>query len=95
MKIKYTWKHLDHSEAAEKYADEKLRRIMKYVHNVISCDVSFEKIHGEINANLNLHADQNTFNAQNKDKDIYTCIDGLEDKIERQLSKFHSKRSSH
>jgi putative sigma-54 modulation protein len=95
VKIKYTWKHLDRSEAAEKYADEKLQRITKYVHKVISCEVSFEKIHGNISANLNLHADQNPFNAQNTDKDIYTCIDGLEDKIERQLNKFHSKKAAH
>jgi putative sigma-54 modulation protein len=95
VKIKYTWKHLDRSEAAEKYADEKLQRITKYVHKVISCEVSFEKIHGNISANLNLHADQNSFNAQNTDKDIYTCIDGLEDKIERQLNKFHSKKAAH
>ncbi|MCB1180115.1 MAG: ribosome-associated translation inhibitor RaiA [Leptospiraceae bacterium] len=95
MKITYTWKHLDHSQAAEEYADSKLERISKYVHKIISCEVSFEKVHGDITANFNLHADGSTFNAHNTNKDIYACIDGLEDKIERQLSKFHSKRAAH
>jgi len=95
MKLKYTWKHLDHSDAAEKYCDEKMGRIHKYVQTVVSCDISFELIHGEINANLNLHADSTFFNAHNSNKDIYACIDGLEDKILSQVSKHHDKRSKH
>ncbi|MCB1193009.1 MAG: ribosome-associated translation inhibitor RaiA [Leptospiraceae bacterium] len=94
MKIVYTWKHIDRSEAAENYANDKLERMTKYLHKIVSCDVSFESVHGEINVNMNLHADQSTFNAHNKDKDIYACIDGLEDKIERQLEKFHDKKTS-
>lgn len=95
MKIKYTWKHLDQSAAAESYAQKKLERFSKYVNQVISCDVSFEKVHGEINANCNLHADNAQFNAHNTHKDIYACIDGLEDKMEHQLSKYHDKKASH
>jgi putative sigma-54 modulation protein len=95
MQIKYTWKHLDHSLAAEEYATQKLERISKYVHKVISCDLSFEMIHGEINANFKLHADSASFNAHSKHKDIYACIDGLEDKVESQLSKFHDKKAAH
>lgn len=95
MKINYTWKHVDRSEAAESYCDKKISRIEKYIHKIVSCDISFELIHGEIHANLNLNADSNFFNAQYKAKDIYTCIDGLEDKILAQVSKHHSKMSSH
>jgi putative sigma-54 modulation protein len=95
MKIKYTWKHLDHSTAAEEYADKKLERMNKFVDKVISTDVSFEKIHGEIHANINFHADNSTFNAHNTDKDIYACIDGLEEKLMRQLNRYHDKKSAH
>lgn len=95
MKINYTWKHLDRSEAAETYADEKLERVAKFVHKIVSCDISFESVHGEIQANLNLHADSHFFNAQNSNKDIYACIDGLEDKIVAQVSKHHDKMSKH
>lgn len=95
MKIKYTWKHLDRSEAAEKYADEKLDRVTKFLRNIVSSDITFESNHGEIQANLNLHADGQTFNAQNTNKDIYACIDGLEDKIIAQVSKHHGKMSKH
>jgi putative sigma-54 modulation protein len=95
MKIKYTWKHLDRSEAAETYSNEKLERVNKFVQKVISADVSFESIHGEIHANFNLNADGNHFNAHNQNKDIYVCIDGLEDKILSQVSKVHDKKSHH
>ncbi len=95
MKIKYTWKHLDRSEAAETYSNEKFERVTKFVQKVISCDVTFESIHGEIHANLNLNADGNHFNAHNQNKDIYVCIDGLEDKILSQVSKLHDKKSHH
>ncbi|MCE9498947.1 MAG: ribosome-associated translation inhibitor RaiA [Leptospira sp.] len=95
MKINYTWKHVDHSKAGEEYANEKMGKISKFVHNVVSCDMSFELIHGEIHANIKLHADGTDFNAQNTDKDIYTCIDGLESKLQKQLQKFHDKRAAH
>ena len=63
MKIKYTWKHLDHSAAAEEYATKKLERINKYLHKITSCDVSFQMVHGEIHINMNVRGDQSTFNA--------------------------------
>jgi putative sigma-54 modulation protein len=95
MKINYTWKHLDRSEAAESYADEKLERVTKFLKKIVSCDLSFESIHGEIHANMNLHADSSQFNAHASQKDIYACIDTLEDKIVSQVSKHHDKMSRH
>ncbi len=95
MKINYSWKHLDRSEASEGYCNEKIDRVTKHVHNVISCDVSFESIHGEIQSNLKLHADGTHFNAHNSAKDIHACIDGLEDKIVAQVKKHHDKKNQH
>ncbi len=95
MKINYTWKHLDRSIPAEEYCDEKIDRVGKFVHKMVSCDISFETVHSEIHANMNLHADGSFFNAHNKAKDIYACIDGLEDKIQSQLSKHHDKNHNH
>lgn len=95
MKIKYTWKHVDRSEAAEDYATKKLDRVTKYLHKVVSCEVSFQMVHGEITANMNVVGDNSSFNAHNTSKDIYACIDGLEDKIERQLNRFHDKKAAH
>ncbi|MDF3819191.1 ribosome-associated translation inhibitor RaiA [Leptospira sp. 96542] len=95
MKINYTWKHLDRSEAAENYANEKLERVTKFVQKIISCEVSFESIHGLIHSNLKLNADGTHFNAHNEDKDIYVCVDGLEDKILSQVGKHHDKKSKH
>ena len=95
MKIKYTWKHLDRSESAEEYASKKLERISKYVHKITSCEVSFEMVHNEIKVNMNLAADNSVFNAHDVNKDIYSAIDGLDSKIERQLNRFHDKKVAH
>ena len=95
MKITFNWKHVDQSDAAEVYAHEKMQKLEKYLHKIISFEMSFELIHGKINANVNINADGTTFNAHNEDKDIHPCIDGLEAKLERQLSKFHDKKTSH
>lgn len=95
MKINFSWKHVDRSEAAEKYAVEKMDRVSKYLHHIEACDLSFEKIHGEVHANAKLHADASYFNAQNTAKDIYPCIDGLEDKLISQVSKHHDKKHTH
>ncbi|TGK18597.1 ribosome-associated translation inhibitor RaiA [Leptospira fluminis] len=95
MKIVFTWKNIDRSTAAEDYASKKLERISKYVQKVVSLEISFEQVHGAVNANLNLAADGNKFNAHNEDKDIYVCLDGLEDKIVKQVSKHHDKKAAH
>lgn len=95
MNTHYTWKHLDRSESAETYATEKLDRAAKHLHSIISCDVTFESIHGEIHTNVKLHADGHHFHAVHHSKDIYACIDGLEDKIVAQVKKHHDKISQH
>lgn len=95
MKIVYNWKNLDHSGAAEDYAGKKLERVSKYIQKLVSMEISFEQVHGLISANLNLAADGSKFNAQHEDKDIYACIDGLEDKIVKQVSKHHDKKAAH
>lgn len=94
MKIKHTWKHMDRSDAAEEYADKKLEKLGKYLHSVVSCEVSFELIHGSVNMNVNIHADHTSFNAHNANKDIYACIDELDEKLVRQLEKHHDKKSA-
>ncbi|HRG46827.1 MAG: ribosome-associated translation inhibitor RaiA [Leptospiraceae bacterium] len=95
MKIKFTWKHLDRSEATEEYANDKLGRLKKYVHEVTKSELSFEKVHGSITAVFNMHADKVDFNAHNTDKEIHACIDGIEEKLEHQLSHHHDKRAKH
>ena len=85
MKIKFTWKHLDRSEATEEYANDKLGRLKKYVHEVTKSELSFEKVHGNITAVFNMHTD----------KEIHACIDGIEEKLEHQLSHHHDKRAKH
>lgn len=95
MNINFTWKHIDHSDAAEAHARDKVQKLEKYLHKIISCEVSFELIHGEVSANINLNADGTTFNAHNSEKDIYTCIDNLITKMDHQLGKHHDKKSKH
>ncbi len=95
MKIKFTWKHLDRSESTEDYANEKLGRLKKYVHEVTKSELSIEKVHGSITAVFNMHADKVDFNAHNTDKEIHACIDGIEEKLEHQLSHHHDKRAKH
>ena len=95
MNINFTWKHIDHSDAAEAHARDKVQKLEIYLHKIISCDVSFELIRGEENAIINLNADGSTFSAHNTEKDIYTCIDGMIAKMDHQLGKFHDKKTSH
>ena len=94
MKIIYSWRHMDSSKAAEEYCNEKMSRIGKYLHNVENIEISFELAHGEIHAHFKTHADGRDFNADNSNKDIYPCIDGLESKIMKQARRFNDKKYS-
>ena len=94
MNIIYSWRHMASSKAAEEYCTEKISRVEKYLHKVQNVEVTFESINNEIHTHFKTYADGQYFNADNTNKDIYTCIDGLESKIIKQVRRFNDKKHS-
>lgn len=91
MRVSVTFRHLEADEAVKDYIREKIRRLEKYLMNPKEVHVvlSMEKfLHF---AELTLVGDGKTYNSQGKDRDLYTAIDEMVEKVDRQIREKREK----
>ncbi|ACL03060.1 ribosome hibernation-promoting factor, HPF/YfiA family [Desulfatibacillum aliphaticivorans] len=91
MHTSVTFKNLDPSDALRDYASEKLDRFDKYLDNPAEANVvlTVEK-HRHI-AEINVAGDRLTINGKEETGDMYTSIDKVLDKLEKQIKKGKQK----
>lgn len=96
MQITVTFRHMDSSEPVRAYAEEKLGRLKKYIddpidaHIVLSVDKKFRH-----NADVTMIAKGITMQAKQTAEDMYAAIDGVSDKLDRQLKRYKEKIKRH
>ena len=89
--VAVTFRHVEPTEAIRSYAERKLSHLAKYlkraceVHLILSVDKYRQ--HGEVTVKSGRLA----VTAQEETKDLYSVIDLLADKVERQLKKHLAK----
>ncbi len=95
MQISTTFRHLEPSDALKSYAEEKLERIKKYIDEPIVAQVfmTVEKIRHC--AEVTLTAKGITIKASEETNDMYSAIDAVVDKIERQLRRYKERIKEH
>ena len=87
-----TFRHTQPTEALKKYAEEKVHRIGKYfsrsleAHVVLAVDSKERQV-----AEVELHAHGTTIHGKEETEDLYSAIDLVTDKIERQVKKRKGK----
>ncbi len=88
MQVTTTFRHLEPSEALKSYADEKLERVKKYIDEPIVAQVfmTVEKIRHT--AEVTITAKGITIKASEETNDMYSAVDAVVDKIERQLRRY-------
>lgn len=91
MHIDITFKNMDPSEALKQYATKRLSKIGKYIDRPTEAHVvlSVEKIRHK--AEVTLNADGVIINAVEITEDLYSAIDMVMDKLERQVKKHKGK----
>jgi len=91
MHIDITFKNVDPSEALKDYATKRLSKIGKYIDRPAEAHVilSVEKIRHK--AEVTLNADGVIVNAVEITEDLYSAIDMVMDKVERQIKKHKQK----
>ncbi|MFC1591714.1 ribosome hibernation-promoting factor, HPF/YfiA family [Thermodesulfobacteriota bacterium] len=96
MDIRVTFRHLEQNDALRNYAQEKVLRIEKYVSNITEVHVilSLEKRSHIAEVIVNVTRDQITAKQVNEDN-MYTAIDLVMDKIDRQVKKYKDKITRH
>jgi putative sigma-54 modulation protein len=95
MQINLTGHHVDITEPLKAYVDNKFERLERHFDHVIKVHVilSVEKLRQKAEATIHMNG-ANVF-ADAVHEDMYAAIDGLIDKLDRQVLKYKEKRQSH
>ncbi|MCX7679615.1 MAG: ribosome-associated translation inhibitor RaiA [Spirochaetes bacterium] len=95
MKIKITARKLDVSKNLREYAEKKFSRLEKYFHQLIDAHIIFSIDKLDHVAEIIVNGDGVQFYGIEKSGDMYSSIDLLIDKLEKQVVKYKEKHSSH
>ena len=95
MQINITGHHIEVTPALRAYVTEKLQRIYRHFDNVISIDVilKVENHHKQVEAKVN--AARKSLFAQDSGQDMYAAIDGLIDKLDKQVRRYKDRVRGH
>lgn len=95
MNLQLTGRHLEITPAMREYVQSKLVRIRSHFDHVIDVKVtmSVEKLAQKVEATL--HVPGNDLHAECIDENMYSAIDMLTDKLDRQVLKHKEKQRSH
>jgi len=96
MQITVTFRHMESSEPVRAYVEEKLAKVKKYIDEPVEAQVVLsveKKIRHK--TEVTLGAKGITIKASDETQDMYAAIDGVLDKIERQLKRYKDKIKNH
>ncbi|HXI10936.1 MAG TPA: ribosome-associated translation inhibitor RaiA [Thermodesulfobacteriota bacterium] len=95
MQVTVTFRHMESSDALRKYAEEKSERLVKFLNEPIEIHwvLSVEKIRHI--ADTTVVANGATIKAQSNTQDMYSSIDTVMDKLEKQVRKHKEKTKDH
>jgi putative sigma-54 modulation protein len=91
MQISVTFRHLTADEGIKDYVGEKVGKLEKYIENPREIHVVLSTEKFRQMAEITIVADGMTLNSQAKDSDLYTAIDQMVEKMERQIRERRDK----
>jgi putative sigma-54 modulation protein len=95
MQITITGKNMEITPAIKQYAQEKLVKMHKYLESISDAHVILSLQKYLHIAEITLHANGITIRAEERSDDMYSSLDLVMDKIERQLRKYKEKIMAH
>lgn len=87
MKLNFTFKHLDRSEALETYTAEQLEHISRFLLKNGLGQVLFSKKNHEFGVEVSVNTKERYFRANASDTDPYQAVDQVMEKLEKQFLK--------
>lgn len=94
MNVTFTGRHMDVTDALRQYASEKLDRLYRHYDKITNVHVIFGVDKLTQKAEATLHVPRGgMIHAQSESEDMYTSIDELFEKLERQVSKHREKEN--
>ncbi len=91
MQINISGHHIEITPALRSYAEEKIKRLEHHFDQITRSDITLtvEKLRQK--AECNVHVSGGDLHASAEDENMYTAIDSLSDKLDRQLLKHKEK----
>ncbi len=95
MQLTLTGHHIDLSPALREYVDAKLARLERHFDNMtdVHCVLTVEKLLHKAEATIQLSGIR--IHADSVEQNMYAAIDGLVDKLDRQVKKHKEKITDH
>lgn len=95
MNLNISGHHIDMTEALHNYVASKMARIERHFDHLIEADVvlAVEKLRHSAQATMNVRG--NTLHAEASDDDMYTAINAMVDKLDRQTRRHKDKAGGH
>ena len=95
MQITVTGHHVDVTDSMRDYVTGKLEKLERHFDNVTDVHVilSVEKLRQKAEATV--HVSGQSLYADDVQEDMYAAIDGLVDKLDRQVKKYKEKLTDH
>lgn len=95
MQINLTGHHVEITPALKDYLNNKMERIERHSDHVtdVHCILTVEKLQHKAEAKVNVTG--GSVFADSTDEDMYAAIDGLIDKLDRQIKKHKEKLTDH
>lgn len=95
MRISITGHHVDVTEALKNYVTEKMERIERHFDKIVNVHVvlAVEKLVQKAEATVQVKGA--SLFAQEESEDLYAAIDGMVDKLDRQVVKHKEKVQEH
>lgn len=91
MQIAVTFRHMEADEGAKDYVKGKVKRLEKYVENPREAHVVLSVEKFRHTAEITILGGGLKLNSQGMDRDLYTAIDQMVEKIERQVRERRGK----
>ena len=95
MQIKVTGHHIEVTPPLRDYVNDKFKRIYRHFDHVISTSVVLKVERHEHEAEATIHAPKRSLFATHSADDMYAAIDGLVDKLDRQVRRYKDKLTDH
>lgn len=94
MQLSVTFRHMEPSDALKEYARDKISRIEKLLDSALEANVVLSIQKFRHTADVTVLADGLKINGQEQTEDMYSAIDMVVDKLERQVKRSREKIKS-
>ncbi len=91
MKIIFKGRHVEVTEALRNYTEKRLNKIDRHFENILEVIVTFSVEKSRQIVEVTLQAKKALIRAEEESDDMYTSIDKVVDKLDRQIQKYREK----